>query len=453
MLVTLASILIVLLSTAVCSGSGSASTPRQTNAFYATKTPYSPQQQLSSYESPPPGYEAVFTQMVARHGSRAATSAKDIGYIKQLIGYAVAGDALTEHGAQLLPQVSSLEAANVALGYGNLSGLGVIEHQELAARLLTRLPDLFHNAVSTGRRIVIVNSGKDRAVDSSKEFAASLAAHMEALAPFIDAPVSNLNLLYFFAENEKYQDWLANDPTLSAKLDQIFYSERSHREARQMLRRSFKAKFIDRLASGDFSFTDPKGKSFVLNEVDLASSLYNLYQIAPGLREEGTWHFDEFVPASAAQWFAYLSDSSQFYQKGPSFAGGTITFAMAKVLQDDFFNAVGVNCNPSSPIVAYLRFAHAETVIPLAALMQLPYSDQQVPVAETYTYKDNPWRGRLVSPYAVNIQWDSFSNESGACLVRMLYNEKQMRLKPSCKSIRPKSFYYGFGELKRCYGY
>jgi len=104
-------------------------------------------------------------------------------------------------------------------------------------------------------------------------------------------------------------------------------------------------------------------------------------------------------------------------------------------------------------LAADLRFAHAETIIPLAALMELPSSDQQVPPSMTYTYADNPWRGARVSPYAANIQWDSYSNDAGICLVRMLYEEKQTRFKSSCRSFRPGSFYYDLSELRRCYGY
>jgi len=392
--------------------------------------------------------------MVARHGARALTSPTDPKYVEQLIAFAVADNALTDLGSNLLSQVQSLEAANVAIGYGNLSGLGVEEHQELATRLLARMPALFNSAVALGRQVMVMTSGKDRAVDSAKNFAASLGAGLPALVPLIEPAVTNPGLLYFFKLNAAYQDWLANDPTLSAKLDSIFYSARSHREAQQMLRRAFTTSFVDKLAAGAFAFKDPKtGNSVTLNEVDLAVSLYDLYQIAPGLSQEGTWDFARFVPEGPARWFAYVNDAEEFYQKGPSFAGSTITFAMAQVLQDDFFNQMAANCIQSGPLAADLRFAHAETVIPLAALMELPGSEKQAPIAATYRYDNNPWRGAWVSPYAANIQWDGFTNDRGDCLVRMLYEEKQTRFKTLCKTIRPDSFFYQLSELRRCYGY
>jgi hypothetical protein len=423
---------------------------------YASNTPYEPQQALHTYEPPPEGYEVVFTQLLARHGSRALTSATNIHFVKQLIARASAAGALTELGRQLEPEVVRFEEANVRVGYGNLSRRGVAEHEHLAERLLARLPDLFASGIRSGRRIRVLTSGKDRAVDSGNNFVAALAGTLPALEPLIDPTVVNTDLLYFHKapQNADYQDWLAHDPTLAAKLDQIFYSETSHRQARRVLERLFDPGFVDTLGAGGNLFLDPDtGAPVSFNAVDAAVALYTLYQVAPGLSEEGTWHFERFVPQPAARWFAYLKDAEDFYDKGPSFAPATITFKMAQVLQDDFFAAVEAIRDGQSTRLAELRFAHAEIVIPLAALMRLPFSDRQVPVEDTYRYRDNTWRGALVTPYAANIQWDVYASPEGDLLVRMLYNEREARFKDGCRSIRDDSVYYRFDELKRCYGY
>jgi hypothetical protein len=435
---------------------------------FSSNTPYEPQQDLSTYEPPPPGYALVFTQLVARHGSRALTSAKDIGYTLQLIAHARAADALTALGRELEPEVLSLEKANVALGYGNLSGRGVEEHQQLAARLLVRLPEFFVGGIQAGRRIHVVTSGKDRAVDSGNNFVASLEAHMPALTPLIDKPVTNTDLLYFHKapQNKDYQEWLEDNQMLKAKTHEILYSARSRWYARRVLERLFSASFVDTLAAAGHGFSEPEtGTPVARNEVDAVVSLYNLYVVAPGLRDEGTWRFERFLPTPFARWFAYLHDAEEFYQKGPSFAGATITFKMAQVLQDDFFNAVEAIRRGQSTLLAELRFTHAEIVIPFAALMQLPSSERQVPADQEYTYRNNAWRGALVTPYAVNIQWDVYANAAGDYLVKMLYNEREMPFKAACRSIRDGSFYYRlllplrrgfyyrFDELKRCYGY
>lgn len=440
----------------ILGGAGLGHADTVVKGYYASNTPYEPQQRLGTYESPPAGYTPVFTQLVARHGSRALTSPTDINYTKQLIAHARAAQAMTRLGARLEPQVLSLERAIVKLGYGNLSGRGMEEHRQLAARLLARLPGLFAQGIRAGRRVQVLSSGKDRAVDSQNNFVASLKIHLPALSPLIDPPVVNTDLLYFHKapQNADYQEWLAHDPTLAAKIDQIFYSRESHRYAREVLLPLVSSAFVDGLAAGAYVFVDPStGDPVHFNEVDAVASLYSLYQIAPGLSAEGTWTFDAFILPPAARWFGYLKDSQDFYGKGPSFAGMTITFKMAQVLQDDFFAAVERIRRGERTALARLRFTHAEIVIPFAALMRLPYSNKQVPVADTYRYTNNPWRGALVTPYAVNIQWDVYANATGDYLVRMLYNEREMRFKTGCHSVSETSYYYRFDELRRCYGY
>lgn len=430
--------------------------PTPTQGALASNTPYAPQQSLETYEPPPDGYRPVFTQLVARHGSRALTSGHDIDYIKQLVAHARATDSFTALGRELEQQVLSLERVNIALGYGNLSGRGVEEHQHLAVRLLERLPEYFAHGADSGRRVRVVTSGRDRAVDSGNNFVASLSTEMPALAPLIDPPVVDRDLLYFHRapQNADYREWLAHDPTLAATVDAIFYSAGSYEHARQVLEGLFTAGFVDALAAGRHRFVHPDtGEAVNYNEVDAAASLYSLYQVAPGLSEEGTWTFDRFLPPTAARWFGYLKDAQDFYGKGPSFAGQTITFRMAQVLQDDLSNAVEGIRLQHSDLLAELRFAHAEILIPLAALMQLPFSDRQAPIEETYTYGTNPWRGAVVTPYAVNIQWDVYANSAGDYLVKMLYNERETPFKAVCRSIREGSHYYRFDELKRCYGY
>lgn len=206
----------------------------------------------------------------------------------------------------------SLERVNIKLGYGNLSGRGVREHRQLAARLLERLSAFFAQGARAGRRVRVLSSGKDRAVDSQNNFVTSLGAHMPALVPLIDPPEVNTDLLYFHKapQNADYQEWLVHDPTLAAKIDGIYYSPASHRYAREVLRGLFTSAFVDGLAAGGYFITDPDtGAAVDFNDVDAVASLYSLYAIAPGLSEEGRWTFNLFIPVPAARWFAYLKDA------------------------------------------------------------------------------------------------------------------------------------------------
>jgi hypothetical protein len=99
-----------------------------------------------------------------------------------------------------------------------------------------------------------------------------------------------------------------------------------------------------------------------------------------------------------------------------------------------------------------LRFTHAEEVFPLSTLLGLPGSTVQQPVADEYTYANNPFRSADVAPMAANIQWDMFSNGKTE-LVRMLINEEQTRFKAACTPIERGSYYYSLNALESCYGW
>lgn len=419
-----------------------------------TNTPYKPGQDPATYQPAPAGFTPVFTEMVARHGARALDDADDITFLEQVIADAKAEGKLTPLGSQLSVELQNLDSANRKLGYGALSGLGRQEHAELARRLLHRLPDLFAQAASTGRHIRVLNSGIPRAADSGAAFTDALKSEAPRLAPLVDAPVADRKTLYFHKEqsNADYANWLRNDPTLKAKLAEVTYSKESERDAATCLDRLFTPDFVDRLARGEYQFSTSTGDAKVTrNAVDATVALYNLYAIAPGLSAEGGWHFDRFIDRGIAEHFAYVDDATTFYRKGPSFTGSTITFAMAKTLEDDFFDAVAAYRDGTGTDAARLRFAHAETLIPLAALMQLPGSEVQVPATDMFSYLHNPWRGAEVAPYAANLQWDAYRNAAGRVLIRMLYNEKETRFRSDCQPYAPGSYFYDFDELERCY--
>lgn len=127
---------------------------------------------------------------------------------------------------------------------------------------------------------------------------------------------------------------------------------------------------------------------------------------------------------------------------------------MAKPLLNDFFSSIDAYVKGNTNIIANLRFAHAETIIPFASLLQIPeFSDKALDHLDIYTYENNQWRGEQIAPMAANIQWEAYQHETdhNKVLVRMLYNETEVRFKQDCQSIAPDSFFYDFQELKRSY--
>ncbi len=420
--------------------------PRATAHYYTTKTPYAPQESLGAYQRAPKGFTPVFTENVARHGSRAMTDSDDGDAVLAVLGSAQAKGALTGLGTRLAPRVQALLAGASSIGYGNLSGRGVQEQRQTALRMERRLPALFGAIVAKKEPIEVETSGVDRAVASADAFTSGLTAGLPALAPLIQAPATEKNLLYFHKQpqNADYQAYLASDPDLAAVIAEIDGESGTSQAADHVVSRLFSADFVDAMATDD--------------RISFARSLYELYSAAPDLSAEAPgMELDAFLPARDADWFAYLDDAEEFYQKGPAFSGRTITYDMAGVLLDDLFAQAEAKAAGTSDKGAVLRFTHAEEIEPLAVLLKLPGSTKGADLDRPYTYRNNPWRGADVAPMAANVQWDLYAGtpthgKGGTeYLVRMLYNEKETAFKPSCKPIAKGSHFYDLNELERCY--
>ena len=188
-----------------------------------------------------------------------------------------------------------------------------------------------------------------------------------------------------------------------------------------------------------------------------------------------TFDFDQYFADIAptegetfAETFAWILDAEDFYEKGPSVAGQTETYRIAQPLLDDFFNSIDDRVADGGTTAATFRFAHAETIIPFAALIKAPGSEEQIPQDKIYDpldllgdqgYQSN-WYGESVTPMAANIQWDVATKDgkdpkTGKAytpLVRMLYNETEVPFNASCTPVAEGSTWYKESELKSCLG-
>jgi hypothetical protein len=484
--------------------------------FYSSKSPYRPLQDGATYQAPPAGFAPVFTQLVARHGSRGLSGVKYDMAMLNIWNQAAADGALTALGAQLGPDIRRLMRANALLGYGvdgvskpgygNLSRVGIGEHMQLAQRMRARLAPLFGQAGA--RRIVVVDSGVDRARDSASNFTRSLVAGSPALAALVlrppapapypaGAPLAQPDgtdrfTLHFhsldqehdlvrdaadpryavYQDSQAYQAYL-DSAAYHARLAAIDTDPQARSVGRAVLERLFSKAFVDKIDNGTYKFSTKGELSFTSDDgkltqtikgkdkeavgslADAASMLYNLYIIAPGMRQDGAPDFDKYMPREAARHLGYLSDLETFYKEGPSFTeSGGVTWKMAQGLQDDFFAEVDAIERGELGHLAKLRFAHAETIVPFVAGLGLEPAATPLPAALTYSYANNPWRGAQVAPMASNVQWDVLRNGAGKLLVRMLYNEQETPFKPACEGARiaAASYFYDYTRLKACHG-
>ncbi len=288
-----------------------------TGLYLGSKAPYTAQQDPSTYEAPPSGFSPVFTELVARHGSRGLSSASNDLALYNMWLDAQAKGALTKVGARLGPDILRIVQANALLGYGvtgitapgygNLTLLGIAEHTQLAQRLAARMAPLFSsvvaNAQTSPRQIIVSTSGVNRAIDSGNFFTKSLGNSVPGISPLIvnspplttypvNAPAAqpvgvNRFQLYFhklaaktdlpattdpyysvYQSSLQYQSFLASNATMLNKVNSIVYSDASYATSRTVLYTLFTKAFVDQLENkatsyvntGSFTFTSADGK-------------------------------------------------------------------------------------------------------------------------------------------------------------------------------------------------
>jgi len=361
--------------------------PKVDNSRYLqTKQPYQPQQALNSYEALPAGFNPVFTELVARHGSRGLSSIKYDLALYNLWQKAKQENALTALGEQFGPDLEAMMKANILMGYGidgirqfgygNESQVGINEHRGIADRLLKRLPQLFNSAAQQQKNVQIISSGVDRAVDSAKFFTDELLKQQPSLknaitpvsyqglnnpvAPSInDGGVSRFNLYFHrlnatddlnrvktpieqsvYDASQVYQNFEEHSSDLAEKIRILNTDNRAQQVAKDVLTPIFKAEFIEKIGleayrfsnTGSYSVIAPngekitekgKGKNTIASAVDAAAYIYELYSISAGIQDElGKTDFNKYMPLSAAKFYAQFNDANDFYSKGPSFEGG-----------------------------------------------------------------------------------------------------------------------------------
>jgi hypothetical protein len=130
--------------------------------------------------------------------------------------------------------------------------------------------------------------------------------------------------------------------------------------------------------------------------------------------------------------------------KGPSLLCDGISFMVSLPLLRNFIETSeeGVKTGVYG---AYLRFAHAETLMPFAALLGIPEASHKTcDVADICEV----WRDYEVSPMAANLIWVFYKNSSGDYILKMLLNGKEVAF-PVMTDMFP---YYRWEDIRAYYG-
>ncbi len=429
-------------------GEQATTTPVAERFLLTSKTPYQPQQDWHSYSAAPAGFTAVGLQHVARHGSRFLSSKGDDILMLELLARAAAEQGLTVRGEQLAELVQRLHQAHQPDKYGEISGIGVQEQQQMAQRLLARLPGLFEQAIAQQLRIEVLHSGRERADQSGDAFVAGLTAVLPALVPLLDAARADEATLYFYkAEgSEDFERYRKSDPRLMRVMTQLEADPARQDAALAMLSRLFSPAFLSRLQQGEIELTLPDDDDAIRNPLDAANVLFSLYSIASNLTAEGPFDFADILLDEHLLPLAELDDADSFYGRGPAFAGDDITYRLAGRLVADMLD----KAEQPNGYVASIRFTHAQVLMPLAAFLGIAGASGPLPENVLYSYQNSDWRSGRVAPMAANVQWEVYRNAEGLTLIRMLHHEQETAFAAHCQPVAGSRYFYSSSELRRC---
>jgi multiple inositol-polyphosphate phosphatase / 2,3-bisphosphoglycerate 3-phosphatase len=189
-------------------------------------------------------------------------------------------------------------------------------------------------------------------------------------------------------------------------------------------------------------------------KADFVSDVYGFYTILFSLKKEAAQAHLAISADSIKHFFTTqqltalgtADRAEDYFVKGPGENVNGVQVKMAAPLLADFIHTTDAFIR-SGKAPLYLRFSHAETIIPFAALLQLTGADK--PVKNSLAFNDAIWNASTIAPLSANIQWILYRNKAtGKYLIKTLLNEKEVNI----TGLKTNTFpYYDWEKVKAFY--
>lgn len=346
----------------------------------------------------PKGYKPFYVSHYGRHGSRYLLSDRDYQWIIQLMEKAETVNGLTPLGHDVLKRLNMVweEAQGRA---GDLTPLGVRQHQGIAERMSKNFPEVFR-----GKRHV---SARSTVVYRCAMSMVAFGDRLKQLNPQLDMS---------YEMSEKYMSYLNYH---SARSNAFTHGKKGPWVEEY---RKFEEAQVhpDRLVSTLFSNAD-----FIRCEVNPSELMWGLYWIAVDMQDMETpvLFFDLFTAKEMFDLWQCVNYRFYMGNANPLASNG-IVMANAKSLVENILESADAAIKDRS-IAATLRFGHDGNVIPLLALLQIENFDVAVAgPAEVYKH----WCDFKATPMASNVQIVFFENKAGDILVKFMHNENEVHV-------------------------
>ena len=336
----------------------------------------------------------VFINYVARHGARYLSSEKKVESLCHTLHDADSTGTLSDKGRlfmHLLQRVDSVTDGN----WGALNATGIYEEQRLGEEMTRIAPDLLAKGEATA-----VSSYVPRVVMTMYELCHQLARHSTHISVSTSEGRQFDSLLRYFTTDSAYVDYLENGDW-KAGYDRFVNANISVAPARSL-----------------FTMDMPQGK---LRKLTL--DMYGVLQSLPAARLEWQPEIWFSLPEYRACWEA--ANLKHYYQRSVSEYSSVAAAASSALLDDIIRTNDAAAAGKTDGKVAALRFGHAETVIPLFALMRLPGCYYPEGSAESVA---SEWKDWEVSPLGANLMIVMLKDRVGDTFVSLRLNGRWLTM-------------------------
>ena len=405
--------------------------------YYAYPTP------TAKYTKAPAGYKPFYLSHYGRHGSRFHQPADHYHALYNTLAKADSLGKLTDLGKNLLERAKFLDEY-AAPRAGDLTQLGVAQHQGIAKRMVKNFPEVFKN-----------DAYIEAYASTSVRCVVSMAAFLEELhaqKPKVEIHQESGKYLMSFISPLDFGK-IINESNTSAwqKENEKLYS---HVNPTRMMRAIFNdSNYIKKHVDGG----------------DLLSKIYEIGNSLQGSPEiefsfDDLWTDEEFAArwhAQNAWWYSVLGNNPFAKKQGLDNARPLLKNVLDeadKVIAADTTKADKTAAKPAKKTTATLRFGHDTVIFPFAVLLQLENGTMNTGI-ETADMENlhKVWRDYEITPMAANVQFIFYKSakKGSPILVKVMLNEIEQKLPVTCDSATikncPAAPYYRWDDVRAFY--
>lgn len=357
--------------------------------------PY-PQPAVSSLAYPD-SLTPVFINHVGRHGARFLSSSRYTTSLLRTLHRADSLKTITNDGRALMKLCDRVVTATAGR-WGALDSLGMAEQRAIASRTFTTFRPLFQDT-----RISAISSYVPRSIMSMYEFTHQLSRLNNKIEIYASSGRQYSSLLRPWMDDAEYKDFIESE-SWHEVYDQYFTKNVPESPALRVLGNNYP---FDRDEARDFTMDMYKmlaGCAAMSLNVDL-KNYFTLEEINSCWSVENLHH--------------YLTYSSSTLSSVPA--------EMSAKLLDNLIVTMQEAVDGENEFSVMLRFGHAETLMPLLALMHLPSCYYMTNYFDTVGLH---WCDFHIVPMSSNLQMILFKSTRGRYYVRTDLNETPVSLIP-----------------------